>query len=452
MRNSLRRQLLERLLWPFAPIMVGGMAMAFVFSLRAANDANDLGLMDDALDLVKQVQMHQERMTLELPPAAQQMLLANNDDRVTYAAWDESGRLIAGDAELLRLGSPPADENHMFQEVTIRGERSRAVVLSENIGGKPVFIAVAQTLHGRDRLSREFFVGMLLPEVALAIVAIVVILFGVRRGLSPVETLRNEILSRSQNDLRPIEEAPSPEELRPIVHGINILLERLTVAFASQKRFIADAAHQLRTPLAALGSQIEVALRQPVDTAETLRQLLATTRRTSHLANQLLSLARLEHTESTVCDSTIVDLHELIGEAASDFVMPAANKGIELDFELQHCQVRGSALLLRELLANLFDNAIRYVPAGGRVRVELREERDRCLLTVEDNGPGVPESELETLGVPFHRLAPSLSYGCGLGLAIVQEVARLHDAIVTYSVGSGGRGLHVDVVFPRCPA
>lgn len=448
--SSLRRQLLRRLLLPLMPIMLVGVAMAYAFAVRAANDANDLGLMDDALDLAKQVEMRQGKMQLELPLAAQQMLLANNDDQVSYAAWDEAGKLIAGDAQLLRLGIPSTGENHLFRDVVVGGRKNRVVVLDENVNGRPVFIAVAQTVHGRDRLFGEIFVSMLLPEFALAIVAVFVILFGVRSGLSPVEMLRDEILNRSPNDLRPIEEAPAPAELRPIVHGINVLLEKLTLAFASQKRFIADAAHQLRTPLAALGSQIEVGLeKSPTDARETLRQLLATTHRTSHLANQLLSLARLEHAEQTFFAHTDVELYDVIREAAGDFVIPASNKGIELDFDLQPCRIHGNALLLRELLANLFDNAVCYVPAGGHVWVKLRSQRSQCQLTVEDDGPGVPEHELGMLGVPFHRPPSNLHDGCGLGLAIAKEIARLHSAAIAFGATASGSGLRIDVSFPR---
>ena len=450
MRNSsLRRLLLRRLLLPMVPILTLGIGMAYLFALHAANAANDLGLVDDALDLVKQVQVRGNKLSLELPSAALQMLSANNDDHVTYAAWDKTGLLFAGNAQLSRLARPSVGANYTFQDIEVDGKKNRAVVLSSNVAGIPLTIAVAETVHGRDRISDEIFLSMLFPEIALAVVSLAVILFGVRHGLSPVELLRDEILRRSPNDLSAIDESPAPEELRPIVHSINTLLEKLTSEFAIRKRFIADAAHQLRTPLAALSSQIEVALKKPSeDSRETLRQLLKTTRRTHHLIHQLLSLARLEHMQIATTEDRI-DLCEVIREAAGDFVASSADKGVELTFDLKPCRVQGSTFLLGEMLANLLDNAIRYVPSGGQVIVSLRDGSDHGLLSIEDNGPGVPEDELATLGIPFHRQVASFQEGCGLGLAIVKEIVRLHQASIRFGLGHGGQGLKVDILLPH---
>jgi two-component system sensor histidine kinase TctE len=448
--NSLRHRLLKQLLWPLILILLMGAVFAYQFALRASSDANDLGLLDDALDLAKQVEVYQGKMTLKLPLAAQQMLLANNDDHVTYAAWDETGHLFSGDPRLLKLRMPRDDENHLFQNLILGDEESRDVVLRANANGKTMFIAVSQTTHGRNQLSDKIFLGLLLPEALLALISIIAILFGVRRGLSPVELLRDEIGNRSPHDLRSIDEAHAPLELRPIVHVINDLFTKLTTTFASHRRFIADAAHQLRTPLAALRSQIEVGLEQhPEDTKVLLQKLLATTQRTSHLANQLLSLARLEHTEQQLHEKALLDLQDVVREATVDFVAPAAQKKIDLNFLIAPSHVHGNSLLLRELVANLLDNAIRYTAIGGHIVVRLQTESDCCVLMVEDDGPGVPEAELENLGKPFHTLATSRSDGCGLGLAIVLEIARIHGAKVIFGHGQDNHGLSVRVEFHR---
>ena len=261
--------------------------------------------------------------------------------------------------------------------------------------------------------------------------------------------LRDKIASRSSANLQPIEEHSTPAELAPIIHGTNELLANLATAFAGHRRFIADAAHQLRTPLASLSSQIEVALNNPgKDTRELLYQLLATTRRTTHLANQLLSLARLEHTEQSVYEVEAIELKEVFLDATADIVILAARKNVELDFNLQPCQIEGSRLMLRELLVNLLDNAVRYTPPGGKVAAALQADRHNIALTVEDNGPGVPLEDLSKLGTPFHRLASPQSEGCGLGLAIVREIARLHKAEVHFSQGTEGHGLRVSIKFP----
>lgn len=438
---SLRRHLLRRLLWPFIAIILLGMAVAYVFAVQAATHATDLGLLDDAIDLVEQVEVRQGKIALELPQAAEQMLAENNADKETYAAWDSKGILVSGDSRLMKLEAPALNENQRFINFNLNNEENRAVILRRIIKGQTLFIAVAQTKHERNRMSREIFVGLLMPEILLMLTAIIVIVFGVRRGLIPIERLRDDIISRSPNDLSHLKEASAPAELRPIIHGVNELLDKLSAALSDHRRFIADAAHQLRTPLAALSSQIEVNLEQPAtDNRVMLNQLLATTRRTSHLANQLLSLARLEHTEHSACEKSVLSLHEVVREAAADMVSQAARKDIDIHFKLQPCKAKGDPILLRELMANLFDNAVRYVPQGGQVNVGLQVEDGRCVLTIEDNGPGVAESELDKLGVPFYRPASSQPGGCGLGLAIVREIARLHEARIDFAIvnPSGG--------------
>lgn len=446
--SSLRRHLLKWLLWPLVLILLIGSAFAYLFALNAATNAYDLGLLDNALDLSKQVEAQHGAMLINLPPVAQQMLSENNQDRVAYAAWDDTGHVFSGTPKLLAVGILPANQNHMFRDIVVDGQKNREILFHGKLEGRDYYIAVSQTLRGRDHLSDNILASIIVPETLLALISIAAILLGVKRGLSPVQLLRDEIASRSPTDLRPIRESPAPTELAPIIHGINELLTNLSTAFASHRRFIADAAHQLRTPLASLSSQIEVGLESPPeDIKGLLRQLLATTQRTTHLANQLLSLARLEHTEQSMYEVATVELQQIILDASADIVTLAARKGVELDFELLPCRIQGSPLMLRELLANLLDNSVRYTPAGGKVAVALRAETQRILLSVEDNGPGVPEVELTKLGTPFHRLLSSHPDGCGLGLAIVREIARLHRAEVFFCQGARGRGLQVRIEF-----
>lgn len=450
--DSLRRQLLKRLLWPLSIILLSGSVFAYFFALHSAVNAYDLGLLNDALDISRQIEMQNGRMILNLPPVARQMLLTNNQDRVNYAVWDQSGQVFSGEPKLQIADMLGPDESHLFQDIELNGEAQRAILLRGKVEGKLYYVTVAQTVHGRDHLAGGIFASILIPEALIALVAIAVILLGVRSGLSPVELLRDEIISRSSNDLRPIEEVAAPTELAPIIHGINELLENLAASFASHRRFIADAAHQLRTPLAALSSQIEVALlTPPADEKKLLQQLLATTQRTTHLANQLLSLARLEHTEQLMHEVATVELQEILREIAADFVTPAARKVVELDFDLQSCRIKGSALMLRELISNLLDNAVRYTPAGGLIHVSLQNRGQHVSLIVADNGPGVAEEELAQLGTPFHRLPSDQSEGCGLGLAIVREITRLHSAEILFARGAEGSGLRISISFPVAP-
>jgi two-component system sensor histidine kinase TctE len=444
--NSLHRQFLKRLLWPLIIIFLLGSLFAYYFALNTAINTYDLGLLDDGLDVTKQVQINQGKLEINLPPVARQMLQTKYEDRVSYAAWDAYGNLFAGMPELLIPFSLDPDKNYVFQDAVLNGEANRILLLRGTVEGRIYYIAVAQTLRGRNHLTGGIFASILIPEALLALVSIAIILLGIRRGLLPVEALRDEIASRSSNDLRPIEENSAPAELAPIIHGINELLANLAAAFAGHRRFIADAAHQLRTPLASLSGQIELALDSPTaDIQKLLRQLLSTSQRTTHLANQLLSLARLEHTEDAMYEVSMVDLQAVIRAGAADFVTLAARKGVELEFDLHPAQVKGSALMLRELFVNLLDNAVRYTPAGGRVKVSILTTNGGINLIVADNGPGVSEAELNVLGKPFHRLSSDNPEGCGLGLAIVREIVRLHGASLMFGTGQDGMGLLASV-------
>ncbi len=445
--SSLHRRLLKGLLLPLGLILLVSSVLAYEFSLKAAMHVYDLGLMDNAMDLAKQIEFHASGMTLNLPPAALKMLQENNDDRVTFALWDNAGHVFSGDASLFRQDVDFSPGRPVFRDIRLAGQVQRALYLKEQRYGQVFFIAVAQTLQGRNQLRDGIFTSILLPETLLALLTLIVILTGVGFALAPVRRLRSEIVSRSSADLRSLDESDTPTELAPVIHGINELLGNLATSFASHRRFIADASHQLRTPLASLSSQIEVALKHPPEDMNCfLQELLQTTRRTTHLANQLLSLARLEHTEPGMLDLGPVDMDKICREASVDFVRLAATRNVDLEFVLQPYQVTGNPLLLRELLVNLLDNAVHYTPSGGQVIVTLAQEDGRIQLSVEDNGPGVPEEALARLGTPFFRLPSTWSGGCGLGLAIVREIGRLHGAQVLFGRGRES-GLRVEVRF-----
>lgn len=446
---SLRHVLLRRLLWPLIPILLLGILLSYGLAQHAAVNAYDSGLLDDARDLAHQIELRDNKYVMELPHAAAEMLAINNEDRVIYAIWSANGEHIAGEKSLSTAVGLPKDREYALQDLTISDKLYRTVVLRRSYNDANIFVAVAQTVKGRTYLLREIFYSMLLLGGVLVIASIAVVVSAVRTGLMPVEALRNEIASRSTNDLQPLSEQSAPIELRPIIHGINELLEKLAASFAGYRRFIADAAHQLRTPLAALGTQLEVNLAQPPDDVPVLlEQLLATTQRTSHLANQLLSLARLEHTNGSVIEAECVDLREVMQHVAPDFISRAARKSVEFEFSIEPSSVRGSSLLLRELLSNLFDNAVRYAPPQSTINVLVRYRENSVELVIADTGPGVLEEELKKLGTPFYQLPTNSPEGCGLGLAIVREIAHIHRGAVTFQRNNPGSGLLVIVRFP----
>lgn len=449
--NSLRRSLLRWLLWPLVPILLVGAFIAFQLAWRATQDTFDLALLDLALDLSRQVRVVDGELALDLPPAARQILSTGSvEDRVVFAARSDSGTFISGDPALPVKASPAQGIRHQYYDADVGGTRMRAIALRSDVEGSRghVDIAVAHTLKARNRIFFNILGGLLIPEVLLVVASLAVVWFGVRRGLAPAERLRAEIVSRSPQDLRAIEESSAPIELQPILHAINELLARLDTALGGQRQFIANAAHQLRTPLAVLRARIELAQCDPEKvSAATFDELLAAAERTTRLANQLLALARAENIHAAEETHDEVRLKQLVTDLAGDWVMRAVDHGLEPVFELEDATVRGSTFLIRELLANLVDNAIRYTPAGGSVTVRVWREGDASMVEVEDTGPGIPAEFREKVRQRFFRLATQTE-GCGLGLAIVDEIAMAHGAQLEFSDPPSGTGLVVRVRFP----
>lgn len=453
--NSLHKALLRRLLWPLIPMLLLVATLSYALAKYAAVNAYDAGILDDARDLAQQVHLVDGRLTLELPEVAAQMLALNNDDPVIYAVWSKTGEYIAGDRQIQTLAGTAGITGKKFFDIDISNKLYRALVLPEARGGVKFNVAIAQAVKGRTNLIHEIFISMLLLGGVLIAVSVAIVMSAVRIGLRPVEQLRDAIARRNSNDLSQITESSAPLELRPIIRGINELLRKLSISFGEYRRFVADAAHQLRTPLAALGGQLENSLASPpADNPALLKQLLHTTQRTSHLANQLLSLARLEHTENSVIDIKELDITILIQESVSTFVIAAAKKSVEFEFAIEPSTMIGSALLLHEMLSNLFDNALRYAPSNSVISVSAQRLGDAIKLQIADAGPGVPVGELSKLGTPFYQLShdspkDNLAKGCGLGLAIVCEIVHLHGGEVLFNGGEGGVGLAVTVILPQ---
>jgi two-component system sensor histidine kinase TctE len=310
-------------------------------------------------------------------------------------------------------------------------------------------VLVAETTLKRARAARELLLTSMLPGMLIAFATLLIVWFGVKRGLWPLARLSDEIKARSPRDLRPIDAAAAPEETRPLVSALNGLLEEVAHAAQNQQRFLANAAHQLRTPLAGLQAHTELALAQPMPEAcrTHLEQVHQATIRTARLANQLLALARAEPggrgSPSEVNMRTVVE-----GEADA-WVHQALAREIDLGFELERAPVRGDALLLREALANLVHNAIEYSPRGGRVTVRTGQREGSAFVEVEDDGPGIAPHERERVLERFYRVPGTPGTGSGLGLAIVREIAAGHGACMEVAEGMGARGCRVALTFPH---
>ena len=457
-KATLRHQLLLSLLAPIVLVILISSIVSYYFSFNFATLAYDYSLFDSALDLSRHVRLRDGRIGLDLPSAALDMLESDKHDRIYHMVNDSKGTLIAGH---IGLPLPPEEVSSgkpVYYDGTYRGDPVRIAALYAMIPNapdhEPILVQVAETLNKRHILANEILLGMLLPELLLIVLVGLLVWFGVERGLRPLAALQKEIGSRSHRDLSPLPEHNAPDEVRALVHAMNDLLGRLSEALSSQHRFITDAAHQLRTPLAGLKTQTELALRQeaPAEVRRTLLQLNTATGHTTHLVNQLLSLARAEPGSSRAQALEPIDLNELARETTSEWVPHALARNIDLGFDAAapSAVIEGDRLLVKEMLRNLLDNAIRYTHAGGQVTVRVSADDSKAHLSVEDNGPGVPQVERERVFERFYRVLGTGVEGCGLGLAIVREIAASHNAETRLDPGTHGAGTLASVIFPAC--
>ncbi len=448
--RSVRRRLLNWLLPPLVLLLAAGAAAAYLIALRTATTAYDRALFDGVLAIAGQVRIDgSNQVTLNLPPIAQEVLLTDKYDRIYYLVRGPRGEFVAGHKGLPLPEASPEEENQIYYDAVFHGEKVRIAALFMSAGAGQVRVLMAETLVKRDKLIWEILLGMLVPEILLAIATIGLVWLGVRLGLAPIEKLRKEILDRSLHDLRPLPEDQAPLEVQPMIEALNSLLTKLNAAMGAQQRFISDAAHQLRTPLAGLQAQADLALQQK-DTGElhrTLQHLLAATGRTVRLTNQLLTLARAEPAGHLPDEIQSFDLSTIAQECAHDWVPRALAKEIDLGFELESATILGAPLLARELLANLLDNAIRYTPPRGKITVRTLAGSTHTALEVEDNGSGIPAGEAGKVFERFYRIKGSPGDGCGLGLAIVREIAHTHGATVELKMPPSGQGTVVTVNF-----
>jgi two-component system sensor histidine kinase TctE len=319
-----------------------------------------------------------------------------------------------------------------------------------------VLVQVGETLNKRQKLSNEIVAGIIIPQFFLFPFVAFLVWFGLQRGIQPLERLRQRLLSRRPGDLSPIDVLEAPEELAPLIEAFNGVMERLATSMRAQDRFIADAAHQMRTPLAGLRTQLEFALRQkdPVDLQASLERIRQSVERSARMISQLLSLARSQ--EETPPRFEPVEINALVREVTQEWVEAALAKRIDLGFEgsEEAALVEGSRLLLHELLSNLLDNAVRYTPNGGKVtaRVSLgTAARDFVVVEIEDDGIGISEKDRELIFERFYRVPGTEAAGSGLGLPIVRSIANQHHASVQVRTAPSGRGSLFTVIFSRLP-
>jgi two-component system sensor histidine kinase TctE len=480
--RSLHRQLL---LWLLLPQLLLWMAAAFVtynVAERYANRAIDAGLSQATRSLARQVKPIGNGLFIDFPRAAQDIIEADPNDRVYYMVSSPPGQFILGNRTLppppAALSASPRLNEPYFYDGTMESPeppaagrrpgsgvdrtmpvRVSAMYVAFGEEGSPqqtLLVQIARGRASREELARSILVDTALPLSALIALTSLIVWAGIRAGLQPLARLRGLVEDRAPNDLAPLEIEAAPQEVRSLAKALNSLLEAVRHNVVAQKRFISDAAHQLRTPLAGLKSQTELALQEasapdrlqdPAALAALigrLKRVHESATRSAHLVNQLLTLARAEPESGPAQGRARFDLCKLARELTAELVPRALHAGIDLGFDdsgdPEVIEVEGTALLVREALSNLIDNAIRYAGKGAEVTVRCgRTDDGGAFADVMDNGPGIPEADRERVFERFVRNTHE-GTGCGLGLAIVKEVIERHGG--TVSLRAGGDAAH----------
>lgn len=432
---SLTRTLLAWLLISQFSLLAVGTYSMHHYAAHLAEAERDLVLEEVADDLSEAVysSLHKDGA---VPKDSQtiDLILSDTRDRRYYAVYDATGRLIAGDSRLPRQHPEFADgERGVFSYATVGDKPLRLVVLRGNDEKFPELqILVAETLVSRNKIAAHLSNIVLIPQTVILLLTIPLVWFGVRRGLRPLDQLRQTITRRSAQELHDFSMHDAPRELRPVIGALNGLLARVKASQEEQRRFTADAAHQIKTPLAALSAEIDLALSDSTCPCAqpTYHRLKTASSRLAHLVRQLLALAHSEANGGKA--HALFDLAELAKEVTSDFVPLASARAIDLGYEgsEQTVPVRGSAILVREAMKNLLENALKFTPRGGTVTVSVQAFPP--VFSVADSGPGIPEAEWPLIFRRFHRTPESSpTEGSGLGLAIVQEIAYSHGGMIT---------------------
>lgn len=447
--TSLKTKILFRLVIPLIVFVVVDTVLSYFVTVHYVDQAYDRWLLDSARSLGQEIKIKHNKIVVELPPEALEIIKWDEQDETYFKIVSSEGETLAGDPQVPEPLTAPIDwSRQVYFNATLYGEPVRIVSMRIRFLDNPgqVFIHVAETLNKRRAMMMDILLADLIPQLVFVIVTAMYLLSGLKRGLQPLHTLADHIAGRPSRDLSPIPESHVFLEVRTLTDTINALLAQLTLAIATQQRFIANAAHQLRTPLAGLKIQAERALREQDIAAmqPALMQVQSSADRMSHLTAQLLVLARSEPI-SGGHELRIVDLCALAKTTCMDWVPKALQNKMEVSFDGQEDSlwVQGDEVLLRELLANLLDNALTYGRPQGSVVVSLEASPDIC-LSVTDNGPGIPDTELAKVSERFYRIPGSPGNGCGLGLAIVKEIADLHNAQLTLS---GTEGTCVRLLF-----
>ena len=447
---------------PLVLLVAANSVSVYNNALEAADLAYDRSLLASTRALAERVSIRDGKVVADVPYVALDSFETDTLGRIYYKVTGLKGETVSGFDDLPAVpANVPRSEAYpalvRFYHAAYNGDQVRIAALLQPVYDDSMrgiaLIQVGETLDARRGLTRKILFDTWLRQAVMLLAVGTLVWFAVRLVLRPLMRLKIEVENRALGDLSDVDQALVHREVRPLVAAMNSSMARMQNLIASQRRFIADASHQLRTPLTVLKTQAELALREndAVAMRAIVESIAVTTDSTVHLANRLLTLARIEH-GSEAASMAPVSLPDVVRQVGLALALPAVQKRIDMSLEAPlDTVIEGQALMLHELVTNLVDNAIRYTPAGGQVTLRVLALEAAVVLEVEDTGVGVAEAEREKVFTPFYRSTSSMESnqgGTGLGLAIVREVALLHRATIALSEGRDGRGLKVSISFP----
>lgn len=449
LRHSLRAQLFAWVVLTLAGAISVNLYLSFRSATAAAALIADRTLLSSARVIAEAVRVNAGgTVEVDIPPAALEMFDTGHGDRVYYRVATAWGSLVAGYPD---LSLPKAAEKG--EDLTFRGNGIRTLTLEHPVVGLgadgSISVTVAVTHGSQYAIRRQLWLADFTKQLALVVLAGIVTILGLQHGLSPVLRFRDAVRQRGRDRLDPFPLTEVQTELQPLVHALNDHMERVQNQMAAQRRFVANAAHQLRTPLTLISTQASFAARE-ADAArrgEALDALQRSTRQVTRLAGQLLTLSRAEP-GSRRPRADRIDLAAVARQVLENAAEEALRRGIDIGLDgAAPVEVSGDGTMLGEMVVNLVDNALRYTPEGGSVTVTVSREEGDAVLLVEDSGPGIPEEERGRVFERFYRIMGTKAEGSGLGLAIVREVAEGAGGSVTLGDARGG-GLLVTVRLP----
>lgn len=451
-RISIRRQLLV-LFVPFVfGLWIASAALSFWLVDQISGDAFDKDLINSADSVIGRLRVKDGKVVADLPPAAQAILKHDESDKLYYRVVGIDGRHISGDTV---VPSPVSDLEVDIPKVVsgiINGKEVRIAEIKVPVDeGGQVIVQLAETTNIRHFFQNKLLLSIAVPQLLVIVLAMAAVFYGIDRILTPLRMLQKQLAGRSQADFSPLPDSQTPEEVFPLVSAINKLFQKTEEKIKAHQRFIANAAHQLRTPLAGLKTYTSIGpeMTEVAELRSVVTELDRGVDRATRMVSQLLALAR---TDGRADNSTshLIDLNFLVSDVVNDLVQQAVMRGVNLSFEAAPtaANVLGEEASLTHLAVNLVENAILYTPAQGRVNVRLLNN-GRVKLIVSDTGPGISPEERDNIFERFYRVVGTNGDGSGLGLSIVKEVANAHDAIVTVETGPGGSGTSFVVEFAR---